>query len=104
MSNELSLGTNWINNNDCLRFGQLLWPSSGCPTPEPSQCGARELKAAPTVHARQSPSNEHPQLVTTCSKKVLRAASSLCCYCPRCWSVLLYFVVSRLFCAWCHEV
>ena len=26
---ELSLGTNLINNNDCLRFGQLLWPSSG---------------------------------------------------------------------------
>ena len=23
MSNELSLGTNLINNNDCLRFGQL---------------------------------------------------------------------------------
>ena len=29
MSNELSLGTNLINNNDCLCFGQLLWPSSG---------------------------------------------------------------------------
>ena len=28
MSNELSLGTNLINSNDCLRFGQLLWPSS----------------------------------------------------------------------------
>ena len=28
---ELSLGTNLINNNlnDCLHFGQLLWPSSG---------------------------------------------------------------------------
>ena len=29
MSNELSLGTNFINNKDCLHFGQLLWPSSG---------------------------------------------------------------------------
>ena len=28
MSNELSLGTNLINSNDCLSFGQLLWPSS----------------------------------------------------------------------------
>ena len=28
-SNELSLGTNFINNNDCLCFGQLFWPSSG---------------------------------------------------------------------------
>ena len=24
MSNELSLGTNFINNNDCLRFGSWL--------------------------------------------------------------------------------
>ena len=29
ISNELSLGTNLINNNDCLHFSQLLWPSSG---------------------------------------------------------------------------
>ena len=29
ISNELSLGTNLITNNDCLRFGQLLWPASG---------------------------------------------------------------------------
>ena len=28
--NELSLGTNFMNNNDCLHCGQLLWPSSGC--------------------------------------------------------------------------
>ena len=27
LSNELSLGANFINNNDCLCFGQLLWPS-----------------------------------------------------------------------------
>ena len=27
--NKLSLGTNLINNNDCLHFGQMLWPSSG---------------------------------------------------------------------------
>ena len=24
---ELALGTNFIMNNNCLRFGQLLWPS-----------------------------------------------------------------------------
>ena len=28
MLNDLSLGTNFMNN-DCLCFGQLLWPSSG---------------------------------------------------------------------------